>query len=95
MRLFPKRFFVRIDCLRFAQTSPGELTQSPYNACGIESLFHLSALASKLATRQIKKPSTLCVGGFVIRIGFKPMTYCLAYPYGFRRSAVADLWSGL
>ena len=50
MRLFPKRFFVQIDCLRFAQTVLGELTQSPYHAFGMVGRFALFTYESKLST---------------------------------------------
>jgi hypothetical protein len=40
--------------------------------------------------------SSKCWQILVIPTGLEPVTVCLAYPYGFRRSRLRrDLWSGL
>jgi len=64
----------------------GELTQSLCPAFSGPSHFYLSAFESELSTLSNKNACPLSWEGIVIRIGFKPMTYCLAYRYGFHRS---------
>lgn len=54
----------------------------------------------EVTKRSNKKPAGIVLAGYcfnVIRIGFKPMTYCLAYHYSFRCSSLNanDLGSGL
>ena len=61
-----------LDCVRFAHTSQQVgLTQSP-TRLRRDGLFTCLLSKASFARIQLKKPSTLRVGGFVPRTGFEP-----------------------